>query len=245
MRADELSRAWRGLVVGAPLTGGHRSRVWEAALGDRRVVVRRSRRPRGSLVWELDLLTALRRTGFGVAEIVPADNGERAVEGYVVQSWVDGREPATASDWEAVAGELDRLHHLLIGVAQRPGCRVVTELGPTSRSVDANLSALPADVRALVLNVFASVRDAPVGVVHGDPSPGNIRMGSGGRVWFLDWDESRVDVTWHDLSNLGVEVLPPATQRRAERLSHAWEVANAWVAEPDYARRRLAALTDS
>lgn len=245
MRADELSRAWSGLVVGASLTGGHRNRVWDAALGDRRVVVRRSRRPRGSLTWELDLLGALHRAGFGVAEVVPADNGERAVEGYVVQTWVAGRQPASAGDWEAVAAELERLHHLFAGVAQRPGCRVVTELGPTSRSVDARLSTLPADVRALVLHEFASVRDAPVGVVHGDPGPDNIRIDTDGRVWLFDWDESRVDVTWHDLSNLGVRVLPPAIHRRAVRLSHAWEVANAWVAEPDYARRRLAQLTDT
>lgn len=244
MRADELSRAWSGLVVGAPLTGGHRNRVWQAVLGGRRVVVRRSRRPRGSLAWELDLLAALDRAGFGVAEVLPADNGARSVEGYVVQAWVEGRPPVDDRDWEAVAAELARLHRLFVGVAQRPGCRVVTELGPTSRSVDAKLSALPADVRALVLAVFAGVRDAPVGVVHGDPGASNIRIDAGGRVWLLDWDESRVDVTWHDLSNLGVEVLPPAVHRRAVRLSHAWEVANAWIAEPDYARRRLAALTD-
>jgi len=57
-------------------------------------------------------------------------------------------------------------------------------------------------------------------------------------VWLLDWDESRVDVTWHDLSNLGVQVLDDHEHARAQVLSHAWEAVNAWTAEPEYARHR-------
>ena len=92
---------------------------------------------------------------------------------------------------------------------------------------------------------FAAVADGPVSVIHGDPGAANIRIDGNGRVGLLDWDESRVDITWHDLSNLGVQVLDDRTQRRAERLSHAWEAANGWTTEPGYAQRRLRALLDS
>jgi len=72
----------------------------------------------------------------------------------------------------------------------------------------------------------------------GAESAGDRRWGD--RV--LDWDESRVDITAHDLSPLGVQVLDDAEQTAATQLSHAWEAANGWTAEPDYARRRLAEL---
>ena len=71
---------------------------------------------------------------------------------------------------------------------------------------------------------------------------GNIRIDEDGGVGFLDWDESRVDLVWHDLSNLGVQVLDDDEHVRAERLSNCWEAANAWTAEPNYARTRLANL---
>jgi hypothetical protein len=63
-----------------------------------------------------------------------------------------------------------------------------------------------------------------------------------GRVGFLDWDESRVDVALHDLSNLGVQVLSEAKHQRAQFLSDAWETINAWTVEPEYARQRFANL---
>lgn len=90
--------------------------------------------------------------------------------------------------------------------------------------------------------VFASFDDVPTAVVHGDPGADNIRIGPDGSVGLLDWDESRVDLIWHDLSNLGLQVLNDEEHRRAQRLSNAWEAANGWVLEPDYARRRLQLL---
>ena len=56
------------------------------------------------------------------------------------------------------------------------------------------------------------------------------------------WIDGRVDVTWHDLSNLAITVLAGPDQTRAHRLSHAWETANAWVVEPKYAQQRFQAL---
>jgi aminoglycoside phosphotransferase (APT) family kinase protein len=79
--------------------------------------------------------------------------------------------------------------------------------------------------------------------VHGDPSPGNIRL-TGERVTFLDWDECRVDSPDLDLAALPVDVLPAERRRAARSALAAWEAASAWAGEPEYARRRLAAVVD-
>lgn len=51
------------------------------------------------------------------------------------------------------------------------------------------------------------------------PGPSNIRIGADGRVGLLDWDEARVDLTWHDLSNLGVQVLDDREHFRSQDLA--------------------------
>ena len=92
---------------------------------------------------------------------------------------------------------------------------------------------------------FNRFADAPMAVVHGGPGPSNIRIAADGRVGLLDWDEARVDLTWHDLSNLGIQILDDGEHRRAQDLSNAWEAVNAWTAEPDYAPERLRRLDPS
>ena len=59
---------------------------------------------------------------------------------------------------------------------------------------------MPVEVVGVVLAEFGSVGDVEVSVVHGDPGRSNIRIRADGRVALLDWDESRVDVVWHDFS---------------------------------------------
>jgi Ser/Thr protein kinase RdoA (MazF antagonist) len=194
------------------------------------------------LGWELDLIEALSRRGLHVPQPVPTAFGQREHDGVVVQRWVDGREPVSEDDWRLVADELTRLHETTGDFGQRPGCCTITDLRTQLRSVDADLTALPVDVRTMVLELFDGFGDAPVSVIHGDPGRSNIRIDGDGMVWLMDWDESRVDVTWHDLSNLGIVVLDSDTQRRAETMSHAWEAINAWTAEPDYAMKRLSQL---
>lgn len=202
--------------------------------------VRRSGRPPASLRWELDALATLATAGVRVPEVVPTDDGQASVAGIVVQRWIEGRQPTTTDDWLLVAEALRRVHR--VPAAQRPGAMAVTELRRSGRSIDADLASVPDDVANTVLGVFASLADAPMSLIHGDPNPTNIRIDDEGEVWLLDWDESRVDLSWHDLSNLGVQVLPDDEHRRAQLLSHAWETVNAWIVEPDYARRRYRAL---
>lgn len=238
--------AWTGLRLLERVGEGSRNEVWRGELGGRAVSVRRSARPPNSLEWELDLIARLDNSGFRVARLVEADDGRRHVGGVVVQRWIDGRPPSSRADWAAVARTLQRIHQLpLDQTPQRPGCRIVTEFDRTTSSVDANLAGLPSSVADALLTAFAGVRDAPVGIVHGDPGPSNVRIDGAGRVGLLDFDESRIDVTWHDLSNLGVQVLDDERHRRALQLSDAWEAANGWTKEPAYARERLTRLLDA
>ena len=90
-----------------------------------------------------------------------------------------------------------------------------------------------------LLGVFAGSAGCVVSVIHGDPGPSNIRITDTAQIGFLDWDESRVDVTHLDLANLGVQVLDDTHHTAATLLADAWEAANAWTAEPDYALDRL------
>jgi Ser/Thr protein kinase RdoA (MazF antagonist) len=233
---------WPGIELREQLREGNRNEVWRATLRGRTVAVRRSRRSSASLAWELDLIGFLAEQGFRVPEVVPGAGGEPSIDGVVVQRWLDGVAPTEPTDWKAVASELVRLHQVTADFRQRPGCCSVDELETMRRSVDADLDAMPADQASTVVAVFRRFAGHDRAVIHGDPGPSNIRIAADGRVGLLDWDESRVDVTWHDLSNLGTLVLDELDHRQAARLSDAWEAANGWIAEPDYARRRLANL---
>lgn len=207
--------------------------------------MRRSRRDEESLGWELDLVGYLASSGFKVPEVIESNDGRRHVDGIVVQRWLHGRAPESDRDWRLVASTLRRLHEFTESYPQRPGCCAVAELTRFSVSVDADMRALPDDVAAEVMDVFSAVKEMPTSVIHGDPMAGNIRIDESGIVGLLDFDESRVDVAWHDFSNLGVRVLEGVDHMRAAQLSDAWETANGWVAEPKYARHRLESLRAS
>lgn len=230
---------WQGLELIEPVSDGNRNEVWRAQLGGTQVSVRRSRRSPESLTWELDLLGFLDRAGFRVPIPIRCDNGRRSVGGVVVQLWLSGRSPSSVADWRVVGLELQRLHAETADYPQRPGCVTVRELGDARRSVDADVDVLPVSAVDLVLGVFERFDDVPTAVVHGDPGPGNVRIGSDGRVGLLDWDESRVDLVWHDLSNLGTQILCDRSHRRSQTLSNAWEAVNAWAIEPEYALERF------
>ena len=235
---------WGPLTLVDQITEGSRNEVWRGSLGGRVVSIRRSRRPSASLDWELDLIDHLGHLGFRVPSIIPTLDGRRHLDGVVVQHWLDGRPPDSERDWHLVAITLRKLHAATTGHAQRPSCLGVSELLRTSVSLDADLASLPDDVAELVLSIFATVAHLPLSVIHGDPMASNVRIDHEGAVGLLDFDESRVDVAWHDLSNLGVQVLEDDEHAHALRLSDAWEAANGWVIEPEYARRRLESLEE-
>jgi Ser/Thr protein kinase RdoA (MazF antagonist) len=236
---------WSGVELVRLAEGGHRNEVWVGHRSGDPVAVRQSKRSPSSLSWELELLVWLSNEGFWVPTPIATDAGELSSHGVVVQRWLEGREPSSEFDWRSVAAELQRVHRVGVHLTQRPGCVTVLEATPTSVSGDADFSALPRDVVEVVLSAFASAANAATSLIHGDPGAANIRIDENGRVGLLDWDESRVDVVWHDLSNLGVQVLSDEHHAQALQVSDAWEAVNAWVVEPSYARARLASLTDA
>ena len=236
---------WPGLELVEPVVGGHRNVVWRGRLHGDWVAVRSTRRSPASLEWELTLLDHLATHGVGVSAVIPTDSGASSADGVVVQRWIDGRIPQSEADWRAVSAELRRVHSRGGDYPQRPDCCSVRELRFRARSVDANLADVPVGVADELLSVFDEFEDVPTAVIHGDPCAANIRITADEQVVLLDWDESRVDLVWHDLSNLGTQVLADADHARAQRLSDAWEALNAWTVEPEYARERLRSLRAS
>lgn len=237
--------AWSSIEVHEQITEGNRNEVWRGLLGSSSVSIRRSRRDSASLDWELDLIKHLAASGFRVPTIIESTDGCRHVDGVVVQRWLEGRLPRSDRDWRLVASELQRLHRATAEYPQRPSCCPVAQLTRSGSSVDAHMNELPDDVASDVLAVFASVATLPVSAIHGDPMAGNIRIDDSDVVGLLDFDESRVDVAWHDLSNLGIQVLDDTEHLKATRLSDAWETANGWMLEREYALGRLTALRAS
>lgn len=230
---------WSELELIEPATEGFRNEVWKGRIERSHVSIRKSRRPYPSLEWELELMERLDALGFRVPRVVPTDDGALHSRGVVVQTWLEGRPPASDEDWESVSSVLTRLHSETRNYRQRPGCCVMSELAEKRRSVDADLDRMPSSARRQVTAVFATLADLPTSVVHGDPGESNIRISPTGEVGLLDWDESRYDTSLLDLASLGVQVLDDMQQHRAERILHAWEAANGWVQEPEYARRQL------
>ena len=111
---------------------------------------------------------------------------------------------------------------------------------------DVDMSLLPPEVADLCRHAWSEVPREPESLVHGDPSPTNIRI-DGDTVGLLDWDEARVDSPLLDLGALPdaeVAGLPTDDFRRAQRAAVAWEVAVCWSLESGYAQRRLRELLE-
>ena len=93
---------------------------------------------------------------------------------------------------------------------------------------------------------WCAIASEPRSVVHGDPGAQNLRLTRAG-AGLLDWDEARVDASVLDLAEnpLADEMVQPHARLAAVKTAAtAWEAANGWLIEPDYAQRKLAALGD-
>jgi Ser/Thr protein kinase RdoA (MazF antagonist) len=179
-----------------------------------------------------------------VLEVLPTRDGRTHVDGLVLFGWLEGQPPSSEHDWRLVADELLRLYALTAGWPQRPTFRSSRELLEAERGGGIRLDLMPAEVVARVRRAWAGLQRESMSAVHGDPGTSNIRL-QVGRAGFIDWDEARVDVSLFDLTALPSGLgLPVDADRllRARRAATAWEVANAWVLEPAYARSRLAEL---
>ena len=219
------------------LSGGVANEVYRVRVGDRLAVGRLGTRSDADLAWETDLLSFLAREGLTVPVPIPTADGRLFSDGLVVMSYVEGAAPASESDWRRVADTLRELHHLTRDWPQRPGWRSSTDLLDADTGTKIDLTAMPAEGVARCRAAWARLVGCERCVVHGDPNPGNIRMGAG-HVGLIDWDESHVDVPDldlvlpHNAAGLSSEALPIASQASA-----AWEAAVCW--DDDYAHQRL------
>ncbi len=234
---------WGAAEVDSEVSG-LRNSVWSIHLHGERYIARVSPRSASVLEWELDLLEKLAGHGFTVPAPVPTASGARHLDGLVVFTFVEGREPEGPRDWQLVGEELHRLHELTPGWSQRPGFRTSRDLVTANTGGDADMSLLPRADAELCRRAWSKLPDTHECVVHGDPSPTNILI-DGDTVGLIDWDEARVDSPLLDLG-----ALPDAKTaglslddfRRAQQASVAWEVAVCWQLESDYTRRRLREL---
>jgi Ser/Thr protein kinase RdoA (MazF antagonist) len=239
-----LHANWPAVHPGEPLGGGNRNAVLSATLNGVRVVARQSRRAEDALAWEMDLLTELAAAGFIVPRPILTQDGRRFQDGVCVLSWLDGDPPTSDDDWRRVAVTVQRLHGVTAGRSQRPGFAGTRELLAQTMGGDIDLTAMPADGVARCRAAWHAIREEHRTVVHGDPGAQNLRL-TGAGVGILDWDEARVDASVLDLAEhpLAAEFIqPPGRLAAARTAATAWEAANGWLIEPDYARRKLAAL---
>src|SRR3954468_15043349 len=224
-----------------PLTGGGVNEVWSVRVNGRLAVGRLGRRGDADLGWETELLLHLDREGMSVPVPIPTTDGRNFADGLVVMTCVEGRPPETGADWRRVADTFRQLHRLTQGWRQRPGWRSSTDLLRSETGTKSDLGAMPPEGVVRCRAIWARLAARERCVVHGDPTPGNIRM-TADRVSLIDWDESRVDVPDldlvlpHNAAGLDDDTLDVATQAWA-----AWDAALCYTSGyHEFAAERLA-----
>ena len=185
-----------------PLTAGGVNDVWSVRINGQlavgRLGRRSDRRSEVDLAWEMELLRYLNREGMTVPVPITTTDGRDFVDGLVVMTYVEGRPPETEADWRRVADTFRQLHGLTHGWPQRPGWRSSIDFLHAETGTRIDLGVMPPEGVARCRAVWARLNGRERCVVHGDPTPGNIRM-TADRVALIDWDESRVDVPDLDL----------------------------------------------
>jgi Ser/Thr protein kinase RdoA (MazF antagonist) len=239
---DAWARDWR---VMRSLSTGVRSQVALVELDGQPAVARvgphAGRSTGRALDWEAGLLDWLERCDVGAPRVLPTLDGEAHAGGCLVVEHVDGAPPVGDADWARVRATLHRLHHVCGGWPQRPGSLSSRELLTYEQGGEVDLEAMPPDARRRCREAWQPMGRVATTVVHGDPSPANVRI-VGDRAVLLGWGRARVDAPLFDL----VALPRPADGKvddelwaRARRAWHAWEAARGWLTEPTYARRQL------
>jgi aminoglycoside phosphotransferase (APT) family kinase protein len=128
-------------------------------------------------------------------------------------------------------------------MAATPGFASSRQSLIADRGGDVRLDAMPIEAVDAVRDAWRPVVTGTECVNHGDVGGGNILVTEAG-IALLDWDESRVDVPWFDFAFLppDVEADVPVDADALSTAGVAWEAATCWMAEPDYAAKRLAEL---
>lgn len=151
-----------------------------------------------------------------------------------------GGQPRDDQGWHRVVEVLREVHDLTLGWPQRPDFVSASELMTGMRGGDVRLAAMPPDDVALVRRAWEAVLTPTRCAIHGDMGAGNLLIDDD-HVALIDWDEARVDVIAFDDAHLPRHICVPVDAERDAVIAAgvAWEAVTCWVAEPDYARRRL------
>ena len=228
-----------------PLTGGGVNEVWSVRVKGRLAVARlgrrSDRRSDADLAWEIELMRYLDGEGMAVPTPVPTTDGRDFVDGLVVLTYVEGGPPETEADWRRVADTFRQLHRLTDGWPQRPGWRSSIDYATAETGTLIDLAAMPPEGVARCRALWARFSGRERCVVHGDPTPGNIRM-TANRVALIDWDQSRVDVPDIDLVfPHNAAGLDEATYDLAAQAWAAWDAALCYTSGyHEFAAERLA-----
>jgi Ser/Thr protein kinase RdoA (MazF antagonist) len=227
------------------LGGGGVNEVWSVRVNGQLAVGRLGRRSDGDLAWETELLRYLDGEGMAVPVPIPARDGRDFVDGLVVMTYVEGGTPETEADWRRVGDTFRQLHRLTHGWPQRPGWRSSIDFLQAETGTRIDLTAMPPEGVARCRAIWARLNGRERCVVHGDPTPGNIRM-TADRVALIDWDESRVDVPDldlvlpHNAAGLDEDAHDVAAQAWA-----AWDAALCYTSGYDeFAAERLAEVRE-
>jgi Ser/Thr protein kinase RdoA (MazF antagonist) len=204
------------------------------------------RRSDADLAWEMELLRYLDGEGMAVPVPIPTADGRDFVDRLAVMTHLAGRPPETEEDWRRAADTLRRLHRLTRGWPQRPGWRSSVDYLTADTGTRIDLGAMPPEGVARCRALWAQLGGRERCVVHGDPTPGNIRI-TRDRVALIDWDESRVDipdidlVLPHNAAGLDDEAHALAAQAWA-----AWDAALCYTSGyHEFAAERLAEVRAS
>src|SRR3954453_18581003 len=174
------------------LTGGGVNEVWSVRVNGQLGVARLGRRSDADLGWETELFRHLDGEGMTVPVPIPTRDGRYFLDGLVVMTYVEGRPSETEADWRRVAETFRQLHRLTQGWPQRPGWRSSVDFLDVDTATRIDLGAMPPEGVVRCRAIWSRLAGRERCVVHGDPTPGNIRM-TADRVALIDWDESRVE----------------------------------------------------
>lgn len=237
--------AWSGLELGARLGGGARNPAYRARRDSEAFVVRVSGRSNEALAWEFNLLDRLDAAGVVVPRTVATDDGRHHDHGVLVQRFIDGVPPRDRHDWARVVATLHVVHETTMGWPQRPGFLAAGDLLHQTSGGDVRLDRMPDDAAQLVRASWRPVLADRKCAIHGDVGAGNILI-TDRYVALIDWDEARVDVAAFDFVHVPSDVSVPMSCDRRSLVTAgvAWEAATCWLAEPEYAVRRLAELRE-
>ncbi len=220
-----------------PFTTGHRNQVWLATDGHANWVAKTTRRSEAALVWAEQAMAHARGVGLLTPEFLHSADGTITHNGLTVETYLPGT-PFPARALPDLAAPLRAFRKSAGAMPQRPGFMCLTKLLMSQRGGDVDLDAMPPELVAKLCAAWQPISQGPKGVLHGDLGATNILLSPAGVPGLIDWDECRYDLCFFDEFPL----IPKGRAHAHEILAHrAWECANSWQTEPEYARK-LAAL---